>query len=143
MITLSTIVRPHAKLFTDLDKMEIGDTFILTVLDRTFTYQVDQIKVVRPDESNDIQIIPGEDHCTLLTCTPYGINSHRLLVRGTRIENATPPLHVTSNAYKIDCLQTGNLSNHHQQHRVLAHIPVVGGEHVLAALIKDGVQRVT
>ena len=95
---------PHAKLFTELDKMELGDTFTITVLDRTATYQVDQIKVVRPDEINDIQIVPGEDLCTLLTCTPYGINSHRLLVRGTRIENAAPVLHVTSNAYRIDSL---------------------------------------
>ena len=95
---------PHAKLFTELDKMELGDTFTVTVLDRTVTYQVDQIKVVRPDEINDIQIVPGEDLCTLLTCTPYGINSHRLLVRGTRIENAAPVLYVTSNAYRIDSL---------------------------------------
>ena len=95
---------PHAKLFTDLDKMEIGDTFRITVLDQTLTYQVDQIKVVRPNEINDIQIVEGEDYCTLLTCTPYGINSHRLLVRGTRIENAAPKLYVTSNAYKIDSL---------------------------------------
>ena len=95
---------PHAKLFTDLDKMELGDTFQITILDRTFTYQVDQIKVVRPDEIDDVQIIEGEDHCTLLTCTPYGINSHRLLVRGTRIENAAPVLYVTSNAYRIDSL---------------------------------------
>ena len=95
---------PHAKLFTELDKMEVGDTFTITVLDRTITYQVDQIKVVRPDEINDIQIVPGDDLCTLLTCTPYGINSHRLLVRGTRIENAAPVLHVTSNAYRIDSL---------------------------------------
>ena len=95
---------PHAKLFTELDKMELGDTFTVTVLDRTVTYQVDQIKVVHPDEINDIQIVPGEDLCTLLTCTPYGINSHRLLVRGTRIENAAPVLHVTSNAYRIDSL---------------------------------------
>ena len=95
---------PHAKLFTDLDKMEVGDTFQITVLDRTLTYQVDQIKIVRPNETNDIQIIAGEDKCTLLTCTPYGVNSHRLLVRGTRIETATPPLYVTSNAYQIDSL---------------------------------------
>ena len=95
---------PHARLFTDLDMMEVGDTFQITVLDRTLTYQVDQIKVVRPDEIDDIQIIAGEDHCTLLTCTPYGINSHRLLVRGTRIENAAPKLYVTSDAYKIDSL---------------------------------------
>lgn len=95
---------PHAKLFTELDKMELGDTFQLTVLDRTLTYQVEQIKVVRPDETNDIRIVPGEDLCTLLTCTPYGVNSHRLLVRGTRIENAAPMLYVTSNAYRIDSL---------------------------------------
>ena len=95
---------PHARLFTDLDKMELGDTFILNVLDRTLTYQVDQIKVVRPDEIDDVQIVDGEDFCTLLTCTPYGINSHRLLVRGARIENAAPVLHVTSDAYRIDSL---------------------------------------
>jgi sortase A len=95
---------PHAKLFTELDKMELGDTFTITVLDRTVTYQVDQIKIVKPDVANDIQISPGEDLCTLLTCTPYGVNSHRLLVRGTRIENAAPILHVTSGAYRIDSL---------------------------------------
>ena len=95
---------PHAKLFTELDKMEVGDTFTITVLNRTVTYQVDQIKVVLPNETNDVQIVKGEDLCTLLTCTPYGINSHRLLVRGTRIENAAPVLHVTSNAYRIDSL---------------------------------------
>ena len=95
---------PHAKLFTDLDKMELGDTFQITILNQTVTYQVDQIKVVRPNETSDIQIVPGEDLCTLLTCTPYGINSHRLLVRGTRIENAAPIFYVTSNAYKIDSL---------------------------------------
>ena len=95
---------PHAKLFTDLDKLELGDTFQITVLDQTITYQVDQIKVVRPDEVNDVEIIAGQDFCTLLTCTPYGINSHRLLVRGTRIENAAPKLYVTSNAYQIDSL---------------------------------------
>ena len=95
---------PHAKLFTDLDKLELGDTFQITVLDQTITYQVDQIKVVRPDETNDVEIITGQDLCTLLTCTPYGINSHRLLVRGTRIENAAPKLYVTSNAYQIDSL---------------------------------------
>lgn len=95
---------PHARLFTDLDKMEVGDVFTVTVLDRTLTYQVDSIKVVNPNETDEISIIEGEDHCTLLTCTPYGINSHRLLVRGTRIENAKPKLYVTSDAFKIDSL---------------------------------------
>jgi sortase A len=65
---------------------------------------VDQITVVRPEETDGIRLVSGEDLCTLLTCTPYGINSHRLLVRGTRIENAVPALHVTSNAYRIDSL---------------------------------------
>ena len=60
--------------------------------------------MVRPDEINDIEIVDGQDFCTLLTCTPYGINSHRLLVRGTRIENAAPALYVTSDAYRIDSL---------------------------------------
>lgn len=95
---------PHARLFTDLDKMEVGDVFTITVLNKTLTYQVDQIKVVEPNEVDEVSIIEGEDHCTLLTCTPYGINSHRLLVRGTRIENAAPTLYVTSNAFRIDSL---------------------------------------
>ena len=95
---------PHARLFTELDKMELGDTFQITILNRTLTYQIDQIKIVRPNESEDIEIIPGEDLCTLLTCTPYGINSHRLLVRGKRIENAPAALYVTSAAYRIDSL---------------------------------------
>ena len=95
---------PHAKLFTDLDKLELGDTFQLTVLNRTLTYQVDQIKVVLPDEIGDVQIVDEEDFCTLLTCTPYGINSHRLLVRGARIENVPPALYITSDAYRIDSL---------------------------------------
>lgn len=95
---------PHAKLFTDLDKLEIGDTFVITILDRTVTYMVDQVKTVRPDQTEDLEIVKNEDYCTLLTCTPYGINSHRLLVRGTRIENARPILYVTSDAYKIDSL---------------------------------------
>ena len=95
---------PHAKLFTDLDRLEIGDTFTVTILNRTVTYQVDRIKVVSPSNLKDVRIVDGEDYCTLLTCTPYGINTHRLLVRGTRIENAAPILHVTSDAHKIDSL---------------------------------------
>lgn len=95
---------PHARLFTDLDKMEVGDVFTVTILDRVLTYQVDQIQVVQPDEIDEVRIIEGEDHCTLLTCTPYGINSHRLLVRGTRIENEAPVLYVTSDAFRIDSL---------------------------------------
>ena len=95
---------PRAKLFTDLDKMECGDTFTITVLNKTITYQVDQVVVVNPDEVRNLTIEEGQDRCTLLTCTPYGVNTHRLLVRGTRIENAKPALYVTSNAYKIDSI---------------------------------------
>lgn len=86
---------PSAKLFTNLDQLVEGDTFTVRVLKETLTYRVDQILVVLPNETDALQIEPGEDHCTLLTCTPYGINSHRLLVRGRRIPDPdgteTPP----------------------------------------------------
>lgn len=78
---------PSAKLFTDLDKMAEGDVFMIRVLNETFTYQVDQIRIVLPEEIEDLEIEPDHDYCTLVTCTPYGVNSHRLLVRGTRIDN--------------------------------------------------------
>lgn len=77
---------PSAKLFTDLNKLVEGDIFTLTVLDRVLTYQVDQIRIVLPEETKDLAIQPGRDFLTLITCTPYGVNSHRLLVRGVRIE---------------------------------------------------------
>lgn len=75
-----------AKLFTDLDQLEVGDRFTLHILDRSMTYEVDQILVTEPEEIDALRIVPGEDFVTLYTCTPYGINSHRLLVRGRRIE---------------------------------------------------------
>lgn len=75
---------PSARLFTDLDQMEEGDVFVLNVLGRKLAYEVDQIKVVLPDEMSDLEIVQGKDLCTLVTCTPYGINTHRLLVRGHR-----------------------------------------------------------
>ena len=78
---------PSAVLFTDLDKLEVGDTFRITVLDKTFIYEVDQIKTVLPDDVSDLLIDEEKELCTLVTCTPYGINSHRLLVRGHRIES--------------------------------------------------------
>lgn len=76
---------PSAKLFTDLDQLEEGDTFYVHVMENTFAYEVDQILVVLPEEVDDIQPVAGMDYCTLVTCTPYGINSHRLLVRGHRV----------------------------------------------------------
>ena len=77
---------PSAKLFSELDAMEIGDVFYLTILDQTLTYQVDKITVILPEDSSELTLFPGKDYCTLMTCTPYGINTHRILVRGTRIE---------------------------------------------------------
>lgn len=77
---------PSAKIFTDLDQMEKGDIFLIHVLDKTLAYKVDQIKTVLPEESSELDIIPGEDHVTLVTCTPYGVNTHRLLIRGIRTE---------------------------------------------------------
>ncbi|MBR5313339.1 MAG: class C sortase [Clostridia bacterium] len=94
---------PSATLFTHLDHVEIGDTFTITILDRTITYQVDQIKIVDPSDASDINIVKDEDYCTLLTCTPYGINTHRLLVRGSRIETVSQKnIYVISEAYQID-----------------------------------------
>lgn len=78
---------PSARLFTDLDKLKEGDIFLLRVLERTLTYEVDQITVVEPEDMSQLEIVEGEDLCTLVTCTPYGINTHRLLVRGHRIPN--------------------------------------------------------
>ncbi len=78
---------PSARLFTDLDKLVEGDVFMIRVLNSTITYQVDQIRIVLPEEVQELDIDPNEDYCTLVTCTPYGVNSHRMLVRGTRIEN--------------------------------------------------------
>ena len=97
---------PSAKLFTDLDRLEKGDTFQIIVLDQVLTYQVDQIKVIEPTDLSALQIIEGGDYCTLFTCTPYGINTHRLLVRGVRIETITekPVIYVSNEAFQIEPL---------------------------------------
>lgn len=97
---------PSAKLFTDIDKMVEGDTFQLYILDEVLTYQVDQILVVLPNEMEALTIEDGADYCTMVTCTPYGINSHRLLVRGHRVDNSLLPttIHVPSDAVLIDPL---------------------------------------
>ncbi len=98
---------PTAKLFTDLDQVVIGDVFTITVADEMLLYQVDQIKTVLPEEMRDLAIVPGEDLCTLVTCTPYGINSHRLLVRGRRvIPDADAPMvvRVANDAIQVEPL---------------------------------------
>ena len=96
---------PTATLFTNLDHLEIGDTFKFTILDRTVTYMVDEIKTVEPTDTSDLLIRAGADRCTLLTCTPYGINTHRLLVQGRRIESVEQKnIYITADAHRIDTL---------------------------------------
>ena len=92
---------PSAKLFSDLDKMVQGDTFTLSVLNETYTYQVDQIRVVEPTDLRELTIRPDMDLCTLVTCTPYGVNSHRLLVRGHRVKNVNGDAKVVADALQI------------------------------------------
>lgn len=95
---------PSAKLFTDLDQLVVGDTFLLRVLDETLTYEVDQILIVEPHELDALAMEEGRDYCTLVTCTPYGVNTHRLLVRGHRVENQAEAqtIRVTADALQIE-----------------------------------------
>ena len=97
---------PSAKLFTNLDKLREGDTFLLRVLDEVLTYEVDQILIVEPQETAALRVVEGKDYCTLVTCTPYGINTHRLLVRGHRVDNAeqAKTIRVTADAVQIEPL---------------------------------------
>ena len=94
---------PSARLFTDLDQMTVGDRFMLHVLDETLTYEVDQILVVLPHETEALAIDPLQDYCTLVTCTPYGVNSHRMLVRGHRVETVEekPEIVIVAEAEQI------------------------------------------
>lgn len=95
---------PSAKLFSDLDRLAVGDQFTLHTLDALLLYEVDQILIVLPHESDALQIEEGKDYCTLVTCTPYGVNSHRLLVRGHRVSDAdaAAPVHVPADATQIE-----------------------------------------
>lgn len=96
---------PSAKLFSNLDKLANGDIFILNVLNEKLTYEVDQILIVNPDEVEALDVTKGKDYCTLVTCTPYGINTHRLLVRGHRIETVEDiKINVSADATAIDPL---------------------------------------
>ena len=97
---------PSAKLFTNLDKLREGDTFLLRVLDEILTYEVDQILIVEPQDTAALEIVEGQDYCTLVTCTPYGINTHRLLVRGHRIDNIEEgkTVRVTGDAVQLEPL---------------------------------------
>ena len=120
---------PSAVLFTDLDKLEIGDEFYLHVLDEILAYKVDQIKVVEPNESGDLEIIDGKDYCTLVTCTPYAINSHRLLVRGERTEYKGEQDKQTKNQ-----MQTGALTK-----RIVDVWPWLLGAFLVAVMIETGI----
>lgn len=99
---------PSSRLFTDLDQVAVGDLFVLHVLNETLTYQVDQIRIVEPHDLTQLDIQPDRDLCTLITCTPYGINTHRMLVRGVRIESsqqtASGNYHITADAIQVDTL---------------------------------------
>ena len=94
---------PSAKLFTNLDRLAVGDVFMLRVLDEVLTYEVDQILIVEPQDVSALRIEPDKDLCTLVTCTPYSVNTHRLLVRGHRIENPeeSAAVRVTADAVQI------------------------------------------
>ena len=97
---------PSARLFTDLDKLKVGDVFMLHVLNEILTYEIDQILIVEPQDTDPLLIEPGKDLCTLITCTPYGINSHRMLVRGHRIESQeeSKVIRITADALRIEPL---------------------------------------
>mgnify|MGYP002767878447 FL=1 len=97
---------PSARLFTDLDKLKVGDVFMLHVLNEILTYEIDQILIVEPQDTDPLLIEPGKDLCTMVTCTPYGINSHRMLVRGHRIESQEEPkdIRITADAVRIEPL---------------------------------------
>ncbi len=95
---------PSARLFTDIDRLVERDTFTITVLDKTLTYEVDRIRTVLPNELQDLQLEEGKDYVTLVTCTPYGINTHRLLVRAHRIANRADDVRISADALKVDPL---------------------------------------
>ena len=95
---------PSAKLFSDLDRLELGDTFKITVLDEVLTYEVDKISIVKPNNSKELKIDKNNDYVTLLTCTPYGINTHRLLVRGKRVDNNINKVYITTEGFKLNKL---------------------------------------
>ncbi|MBQ0037626.1 MAG: class C sortase [Clostridiales bacterium] len=95
---------PRAKLFTDLDRLSVGDVFYIRVLNEMLTYEVDQIRIVSPKDTSALQIEKGKDYCTLVTCTPYGINTHRLLVRGHRVDNSAmaDTFRINPDAFQIE-----------------------------------------
>lgn len=102
---------PGSRLFTDIVQLRKKDYFMISVLGRKLTYRVDRIKTVKPEQVGDLQIVPGKDYVTLFTCTPYGINTHRLLVRGHRVKNlAADDSHISSDAFRISSVMVMSLT---------------------------------
>ncbi len=101
---------PGARLLTDLDKLTEGDRFLLRVLDETLIYEVDQIRIVEPQELDALAIEPDKDYCTLVTCTPYGVNTHRLLVRGRRVEQPETAVRLSADAMRIEPTAVASLA---------------------------------
>ncbi len=129
----------EAVLFTDLDKLQEGDKFYLHIMDEVLAYQVDQVKVVLPEETEDLTIVQGQDYCTLVTCTPYAINTHRMLVRGTRVPyNGEEETGDTPQAVQYQALHTGTVVK-----RIVDAWPwisvtgsvIIGGEALLLLLL--------
>ena len=129
----------EAVLFTDLDKLQEGDKFYLHIMDEVLAYQVDQVKVVLPEETDDLTIVQGQDYCTLVTCTPYAINTHRMLVRGIRVPyNGEEETGDTPQAVQYQALHTGTVVK-----RIVDAWPwisvtgsvIIGGEALLLLLL--------
>ena len=129
----------EAVLFTDLDKLQEGDKFYLHIMDEVLAYQVDQVKVVLPEETDDLTIVQGQDYCTLVTCTPYAINTHRMLVRGTRVPyNGEEETGDTPQVVQYQALHTGTVVK-----RIVDAWPwisvtgsvIIGGEALLLLLL--------
>lgn len=118
---------PGAKLFTDIDELQKGDTFTINVLSETLTYEVDQIKTVLPEETEDLRVFKGKDYCTLVTCTPYGVNTHRLLVRGHRVPNSEYVL-LSNEAISLDMLLIDGLIVSLLLLMIIIYIRIVRGE---------------
>ena len=116
---------PSAKLFTDLDKMEVGDRFYIRVLNEVLTYEVDQILVVLPEETDDLRIVEGEDYCTLFTCTPYAVNTHRMLVRGKRVETVVTQ-DDSGNDVEVPAMDLETLEKQHLANDLQRAVIVVG-----------------
>ena len=136
---------PEASLLTNLTKVEIGDEFYIHLFDEVLAYQVNQIKVVLPEATSDLQIIEGEDYVTLITCTPYGVNSHRLLVRGTRIDYVEPVdeevSSIIANKPELPKDEEGTQSDTNLLGYVIGTVVIIGGSILFIVIKRKKVDR--